>query len=101
MKRILFVISLLITGLITSCEKEDKCSTGTIIVNNTSVNSYYISINGNYTGVAPGGKSTEFTVDKGNVDLKAEQAAGYILYPTIKEGFAWIEGCDIKYWDIP
>lgn len=74
----------------------DPCTTGTIQLINTSDNPYDVFIDGKGIGQQPGNTTWEKTYDKGYHAIKVQQASGYILYPTIKEGSVTLDGCDKK-----
>lgn len=66
-------------------------TTGTIYFKNTQSDPYKIYVDGYYKmTVSAGATSAGYTVTGGvTYTLKAEQASGYILYPTVINGSAY------------
>lgn len=102
MKRLLPLLAIL---FFTACEKDKdtkpNCDKGTIRFTNTSNNPYNLSINGQGKGQVSGNSFVEYEVGKGEHSCKAEQASGYLLYPTVRETKVSIFGCDEKEFVFP
>lgn len=66
-------------------------TTGTIYFKNTQSDPYKIYVDGYYKlTVSAGQTSSGYTVDSGvTYNIKAEQASGYIFYPTVYTGTAY------------
>lgn len=73
------------------CSKDDNNTTspsggyteGTIRFTNNSTNPYNVSIDGVAKGSVNGNTHVELKATKGFHTLKAEQASGYLVYPTV------------------
>ena len=77
--------------------------TSTLQVSNNSSSPYNLYINGTYRVQLPANSiSTPITVNEGNnIQLRAVQASGYILYATEKAGTYNALRCNAYSWQIP
>lgn len=104
MKTILSVILLLFAVVsFDACRKKEACETNnTCTVQFTNVNStnpYNIYINGTYQFQVNGNSGTNTaTVTPGTLSLKAEQASGYLVTPTIYTANLAVAQCAKGTW---
>jgi len=97
------VISVMLTSF--GCEKESEpCKTNNTctvkFTNKNSTNPYNIYINGTYKFQINGnGGTNTSTVTPGSLSLKAEQASGYVLTPTIKTSNLSVVQCGNGNWE--
>ena len=102
-----FVVSLLFL-IFNSCSTETRqdCEInkyGTVQITNTSSNPYDIYIDGKFVLKLFGNQtSSKLKVSEGN-DRKfyAEQASGFVLFPTVKNSTLSIISCSSYTWQIP
>lgn len=88
--------------LLGSCgDKEPDCTTGRVRFTNNSTNSYYLSIDNNLIGSVPGNTFIERDLLEGVHTYKAEQAEGYILWPTVATSTGNVFGCQESQWAFP
>lgn len=79
------------TTFVPECEEEDY---GTLRINNENDDPYEIRLDGEYIGRITGNAVKNFLeVPSGRYNLEATQESGYILYPTVYDGFFDIDQC--------
>lgn len=118
MKKIIISILLAVT-VIAGCKKDNSgpnngsgsgsngtnnpppVTTGTIYFKNTQSDPYKIFVDGYYKmTVSAGQTSSGHTVDSGvTYNIKAEQASGYIFYPTVYTGTAYTNPGGYVTWE--
>jgi hypothetical protein len=89
---ILFAIALVFFACKKEKEATDPCPTGKIRFNNTSGDSYYIYLDGEYKAMVTAGAFKEYEVGKGQHTTKAQQVGG----GGYKEGECTVLGCDTQ-----
>ncbi len=101
MKKLLTIT--IATLAITSCSKnkKTKCETGTVRFTCTSNNPYNVYIDGSYSFQIGANQFIEKELPKGYHAFKAEQASGYLLYPTVRTSSVTLSGCDDLEFSFP
>lgn len=87
--------------LLTSCEKEDACLTGTVRFTNTSANPYDLYIDNEFKSSISGNNFQEFDLLEGQHSGRVEQVSGYVFFPTIVENNLNVFGCQEIGWVFP
>jgi len=107
MKKLLSIltISLIVFGCKKSDTSPNQCETnktGIIKISNNSNDTYDIYLDNSYKMSIVGSSIKELTVSEGNnKNLYAEQADGYILYPTTESKSLNVVRCSDYTWQIP
>ncbi|MBX2909814.1 MAG: calcium-binding EGF-like domain-containing protein [Chitinophagales bacterium] len=89
-----------------NCEVDNRPScvkngTGVITFDNWSKNPYDCYIDGNYKGRVAGYGTRDVTVYSGYYSLKATQASGYALYPSVYTGSGTVSQCGTLKFTFP
>ena len=99
-KFLIFVLTISIF-LISSCNEEDDCLTGTVRFTNISDNPYDLYIDEEYHLRISGSTFQELDLLEGQHSARVEQVSGFVLFPTIVENDLSVFGCQESEWVFP
>lgn len=94
--RKIFLLLSIVSILFIGCEKDESenCTKAKARFTCTSVNPYYLYIDGVFEGTIQGKTYYEMNLTAGFHYWKLEQVSGYLVYPTVINDSRTVTGCN-------
>lgn len=81
--------------------KKKQCTTGDMKFTNNSSNPYNIYVDGAQATTVAGKSTATYSVKVGTHEYKAEQASGYVLYPSVYTTSGYMSECGTNTFAFP